>query len=903
MSEQVIKRAQAISLALADALAWANDSHEPDIANNYLLKKELKRSIAQCKRLERAASTKMGVGVYGASQAGKSYLVSVLARRNGNPLIAEFGDYQADFVRQINPAGGQESTGLVTRFTTHHHKTPDGFPVQVRLLLEVDLVKIFLNSYAQDIIAADDVDYEEISQRAVRVLDSIQPTASHASPVSIEDVYELEEYCNSRFSVHPNIQALKQIDFWSRAADLLPHVGFEDRVRVVELLWEGLEPVSDTYRYLTKELLRIGSPVTAFCPIEALMKDQGGELARSDRSIINVSTLDGLTSKADELIEIKTESSETFEIQTPVLCALVAELLIPLQEQPHQFFKDTDLLDFPGARSRNPRPKSWALLSQDHVKVESFLRGKVAYLFDKFSADMQLTSMLLCVGPSNQEVAGLPRLVEDWVALTHGMSPEERLRLPTSLFLVLTKFDQELTQDSGQTADGSRWTTRLEASLLKPFGANSHRTSWVSRWTPDGPFNNTYWLRNPNVDQFGLVEYEGEIAASPEVAFVKERENYLLALREEFLRNPLVGQYFQEPAKAWEAAMSLNDGGVSYLVSSLSEACHPDHKLKQIDERLSSLLEQRIGDLSKYYVSGDRGEIQREKKELANQLLKFGATLLQKQRLGEFIDFLLISDTETREIFQRIQVHYEREKSSSLDVSDTAKTQSEDSIVDDELASALGIEIDTDKKEISKLGVAREAKDDFPERFVVNFFSEWASAVLDNATASNVGGYLHVNLPLLQKLLQEIERAAYRTGLVEHLKDVTRQNSQYRSSNPKNWVLKQTAILTSIFNEFVAFGALSRAEDTGETTIESFDGRKLDVFRRRDEPTGDLQVPDIASDYGKQYSLDWLHAIQSSVRQNSDYAAAQFGDTAANRVLGKILDDLGSHKQSGLRSV
>jgi len=900
MSQQVKTRAHSISKLLGNALDWVSNSEDSGIANNYLLKKDLKRSIAQCKRLETAAGARMCVGVYGASQAGKSYLVSVLATRNERPLMARFGNDQVDFLRQINPAGGQESTGLVTRFTTDQHQTPTGFPVQARLLTEMDLAKIFVNSFAEDVLTSEDEDYEALAKQSNTVLESLEKEPPATSPVRLEEVYELEDYCNTRLGMHPNAIVLKKIDFWERAAELLPRLDLQDRIRLVELIWEGLPPITELYSQLVFELFRIGNPTTVYCPIEALMQKKAESFERSEHSIINVSTLEGLVEQDGVRIEVSNEQGTTASIAVSVLCALIAELLIPLSDQPHEFFEHTDLLDFPGARSRNPRPKVLSILSQGQVKVESFLRGKVAYLFDKFSSDLQLNSMLLCVGPSNLEVSGLPRLVEEWVALTHGQSPDERAKLPTSLFLILTKFDRELGQDSGKQSDGSRWSTRLEASLIKPFGAHSHRTSWVNAWHPDTPFSNTYWLRNPKVDQFGLVEYEGEIASSREIGFAKERSAYLNNLKNEFLQNSLVKQHFQHPAQAWEAAMSLNDGGVTYIVAALSRVCQPANKLSQIDERLSSLLLQRYGDLKKYYVTSDRDEITQEKTELAHALLKFGAVLIKKQRLGEFIGFLLIDDAETREIFQRIQLHYERERSAlKAPLTEDQAKHGDFPAIDDDLAEMLGIEAERADEADAPEGLQIESGDNFPDRFVVNFLSEWESAILSKAMATNLGGYLHLDIPLLQKLLHEIERAAYRTGLVNYLKDVTRQSYQYRSSTTKSWILKQTSILTSIFNEFVAHGALSLSQTSYQQVVKTFDGRELEIFKTHHEPQGEIEVPETSSERGKQYLLDWLHALQSSVRQNGEYVAVQQGNTEANRQLGDILRALTEHHTGG----
>ena len=40
----------------------------------------------------------------------------------------------------------------------------------------------------------------------------------------------------------------------------------------------------------------------------------------------------------------------------------------------------------------------------------------MAYLFERYKTDLELTSMLLCIGPSNQEVQDLPAVINDWVS-------------------------------------------------------------------------------------------------------------------------------------------------------------------------------------------------------------------------------------------------------------------------------------------------------------------------------------------------------------------------------------------------------------------------------------------------------------------------------------------------------
>ncbi len=85
--------------------------------------------------------------------------------------------------------------------------------------------------------------------------------------------------------------------------------------------------------------------------------------------------------------------------------------------------------------------------------------------------------MLLCLKPSNLDVTTLPGVIEEWIGVTHGRTPEERRGRPVLLFFLLTMFDQHLAEKvSDEGADpGLRFQTRLEASLLKPFAKGAER--------------------------------------------------------------------------------------------------------------------------------------------------------------------------------------------------------------------------------------------------------------------------------------------------------------------------------------------------------------------------------------------------------------------------------------------
>jgi hypothetical protein len=886
MKELVLQKAKSSHRVLSSALDWVTGSADAEVAANQRLVKRLRTGIYQARRLGDAVESKMCIGVYGPSQSGKSYLVSALARKHGERLIAMVGDHEIDFIQTINPEGGKESTGLVTRFTADHAATPSGFPIQLKLLGELDLIKLFVNSYVNDILHDEEDDIQWHQEQVQRLLVELEAMPHGASPLSIEDVYELEDYCNGRFSSNFRIQALKRIDFWQRAAELLPVLGDAGRLRLVQALWEDLPSYSEVYANLVAELGRLSHADLVYCAPEAMFNTDGGEWTRSVSSIINVTMLNDLGKQDAQKVMVSIPGGGKITISLPNLCALTSELVISMRDKPHEVFDRVDLLDFPGARSRQGHPKRDKTLSQPNVQIENFLRGKVAYLFDKYSADLELTLMVLCIGPSNQEVVGLEAMIEDWIAKTHGEKPEAREKLQTSLFVVLTKFDTEFAEGAGKSLDGVRWSTRLQASLINSFGSHAHRTNWVAKWSSKGGFKNTFWLRNPNADQSGLIEYAGAPGGSLEIGYAKRKTSVIATLKSAFLANSLVQQHFDDPAAAWDAGMTLNDGGASFLLSRLDNACTDDLKIRQIDERINRILYDLRSDLAKYYSSNDLDGLEREKLEFAKNLTFSLAQLYSRKRLGEFIDFLLASDIETVDTFKRTLLEFERAKHSRR--SDKTGESEKPFALDPKLAEELGLPVpeqDANKDE------SQNAKQrTFSEVFIQCLLDEWRARCITRFSAVNLGDYLIADREMVMKLLTELEVAARRDGLIGEMVNLVEKNYQYKSDDRRSWVWRQTASVTARFNAFISNGGMVIKPGDSKDII-GLNGKRSQAFEPISESVNEPELPEIQDEYSERYLKDWIQAMQHSVRINAAFQAGMNSDVESNRQLGLILEN------------
>ncbi|MFM7415442.1 MAG: virulence factor SrfC family protein, partial [Alphaproteobacteria bacterium] len=145
-NEALAKSCDAVADAAHGAIEWIAQAGDVVREEGPALARDFRREGLCARKLANAARRPMCVSVFGPSQQGKSYLIASLARKEGKPTTIRFGEALRGFNRDINPDGGKESTGLVTRFTTRPVNGLPGMPVVCRMLSETDIVKIMANA-------------------------------------------------------------------------------------------------------------------------------------------------------------------------------------------------------------------------------------------------------------------------------------------------------------------------------------------------------------------------------------------------------------------------------------------------------------------------------------------------------------------------------------------------------------------------------------------------------------------------------------------------------------------------------------------------------------------------------------------------------------------------------------
>jgi hypothetical protein len=856
--EKLAGEAKRVGEASSRALDWFAGASRPGL-DAAALARELRGVTLRAQRLAAAAARPMCVGVFGPSQAGKSYLISALAQSKDAPLLAVFEDRTIDFVREINPEGGREATGLVTRFTMKPQATPPGMPVALRLLSQTDVVKIIGNAFLSDF---DPADVEPPSPGAIEA--ALEAARSRMLPkptdgLSEDDVYvDLREYFESRFGGHALVQALKAARFWQAASEIAPRLDHAARAALFGVAWGRVPALDDAYLRLTAALAQLGHAADAFCPISALVP--------RETSIIDVLTLNRFGSREDSTIAVATRTGLRADLPRAVLTALVAEVTIQLRDKPWDFFDVTDLLDFPGARSRE-QIRDPARHLADPAKLPAvLLRGKVAYLFERYCAETELTGMLLCIGPSNQEVRTLPRMVEEWVAGTHGDTPEKRATQPTALFFVLTKFDMEFESKKGQAEGGGRWTARLAASLLDFFGKES---TWPREWHPGRPFDNLFWLRNPNVANKAILDYD---AAGHETGIRPTEAARVAQLRADFLENEDAKRHFADPALAWDEAMRLNDGGISHLANRLRPVCDPKLKRRQVSARLVDLAEKLRGRLLPHWHSADLAQELAKRRAASRAVAVALAKAIERQRFGHLLRALSPEADEIAATLSRTR--FAASESGAIPVG--ART------------GAAGLLAELDFGDEPPPVIESDAPQDEAEHLASVALKLWADRLHNFADAPSTATLYGLTAETAGTLVAELLRSARREKLQPALAAELRAILGFRRHASAAAAICGSCAALRIGGFVAALGF--DAKPIAERPTVGQDRRP--VFAPRPPIDGLPPLGEVAADYDRQRSLDWVQAFLRSTDLNVSGDGEDAVDVARNATLGRILTDL-----------
>ncbi len=645
--------------------------------NKKALNYQLNKYRRDTQRYKDALTKRPSIAIFGQSQVGKSYLVSNLAKRNEDfSLMVEVPgeNKKIDFIEEMNPpGGGKEATGLVSRFTVQDNYSSGQKPYLLKLFSQCDIVKIITNGYLSD-IKPYVYEVNKVEVQNIINLVKAKKSSSIQAGFTEDDVFELKEYLNHNFRSHSIIKDFNNLNFWDDIADIIPYLSYNIRYEILELLWGKQDFFTELFKNCSSGLKEIDFAKEVRCGLQALSPNTD--------TLLDVQRLremfgDG-TVKQD--VDLYRDTTKIARLPRSVVSAITAEVILPLPKDivntaERAFLKDADILDFPGARSRNMIPEQTFIENDNVDKLEIFLRGKVAFLFDRYNYNFEISTLMFCMHNDQPEVQDIPRLLYEWISTNHGASPQERETrenllsqiVPNSgikriipLLVVQTKFNIDLkgnpaTETIGKSASHDwKWNARLDANFHK-FMIKPVVDKWPESWNiSDGSFKNIFLLRDP---KWSTDVFEGYDSTNKnETGLKSPYDKKLEDMKTSFLSHKYTNLHFRSPMDAWVESCTPNKSGIDYIVKYLSPTCNPIIRL----ERLKTLIhEQKTNVLQafeNYVDSGDlASKLKKAKVNGAKVFMSMMKWVKKTNGFGAFLDELTINEDEAWKVYWNLK--------------------------------------------------------------------------------------------------------------------------------------------------------------------------------------------------------------------------------------------------------
>lgn len=692
-----------------------------DWARAYLRKNQLSdtrkvliRNRIELKRVKRANGVNAAAAVFGESQVGKSYMVDCLLTSAKSVLnVYDAGGKATGFLEYINPiGGGKESTSLISRFTINKVWRNDEkfreFPIRVELLTPIDVVMVIVDTFFND-VKTQDLPKKEAIEAEIENLVRVYGSGSKCQDVITEDeIFELKDYFTQNFLERGEAfrAALIETGYFETLASLIQNIDVSKWDDVFSYLWNNQSELTKVFALLMDCYKSLDFSQTVYIKTDAVLRTPG-TILHVDR----IYELFGLKECKNDNGEIRTiviASEPKMDVMTEggkkvigvnksEFCAIAMEVAFSitdgeqasrdgiLEEKP--FLKTLDILDFPGARSRKMFD---ANSISPNEACEMMLRGKVAYLFNKYSQQYLISNLLFCHHGEMSNVSTLASLLKGWINTTVGKTPAERETSMENtdgippLFLIGTKFNIDLkkTPDDSKGDEKSkkdvrdyRWTKRF-GNLFNLLGQNEVN-NWMTNWVPGKRFRNVYLLRSYEYScQDGIFKgyqerdaktgdwklvYDEEGNLQGEQGITDEYKAFIPALKESFLKNDFVTRHFPDAEYSWKRVIGYEEegkwkpqDGSQYVIENLTRSSRKmiEARNLQFDRVLKDTFDSLIKVLYDFYHD-DNSDL-----ELKKQLTQAGSINLSLDALfgkdkyffSDFISSLIIDEEELHDL-------------------------------------------------------------------------------------------------------------------------------------------------------------------------------------------------------------------------------------------------------------
>jgi len=622
----LIRAAERVENLAIDLCDWLSEHNPARRATDLLpIAESDEFEILQLRRLAgslfTSAKVPVAAAVYGPSQVGKSLFVGQVLVPHSENFCPIGGDEtlgppayykELSFDTDLNPqCGSNEATALVTRFTTKDRigaSVSPEYPVMVRALTRVEWLRVLARGFHVECKTPD----RTCTQSE---LEELFEDLAHDYPGSQVD----RKWRMDILDAYSYMRNVDRRGFQSKEAivnGLLSRYPLSEEGYITcaaTLFWNNWQSLTNLFIKINNFLSRITlgdhdpAIFTHWAGVRFLLDSQRAKSHERRNSKVwqNVEWADMYLVEHEKyfVLEYRPGSGMGNE-ELETIQAGMLELAMPVL--PHRLNDDwrrvveqMDFLDVPGMRAGRQGAEQGKRTSADTLEeqMEIVKRGKVAYLFERYTEELQIqTLLLLCRGGNLEVTSQMKHHIDKWGRARYGEKTWPT-RVPDevpALFLGMTGIDEEF-RNRDEYADKGLYDNRLGqvvdslGTVMNDFGGRGK------------PFTNTYPIR-----------YPGTWDTNEEQRKKEDVEKWARA-RKAFMESEMVKEYMRAPEQRWETAMRDGDGGLSLISAGIRGVTTATDKQDQLEKRIKEV-ENRLLQLSRDWVVDPDANIDREKR-------------------------------------------------------------------------------------------------------------------------------------------------------------------------------------------------------------------------------------------------------------------------------------------------
>lgn len=923
--EDIKSNIEKLLTAVETSLQWANSS-EDEITKNSLLNgiKSIRRTA---QTINNSVKKRPSIAIFGQSQVGKSYLIQNLTKpENSRFLQINVCDAHEDvnFLTAMNPDGGRESTGLVTRFTTSTQDNDNDHPFKIEIFGQLDIAAILLNSYWSDLKDYDD-ETGNLIEESRELLNNI--SSGIYQDISEDDTYYFCQYIWENFKDVYLIKEYKKVNLFHELQQKLHKIAPQQRWQILEVFWGKNKFITDLFKFLTDEIIKL--------QFQRELRINFDALSPNSTTILDVERIKELYSDdPSKNVSVKLTNGNVLSCERSVISILTKEVQLRLannfeNDEQRSFLNFSDVLDFPGSKSREKIPLSVFNCNDTNQKLQLLIRGKVSYLFDIYTNNLGVSTLLYCMDDNPPEEKEAPHRLYKWVRKYVGENPldrEETIRRTLNvfsnegievenvspLFVILTKFNQELNkvipgkETSIETHD-SKWFARIQENFVN-FMMRPVEDKWLNHWIGENnTFKHVFPVRDPMYSQATFSGYEIE---QKEKEVRPERVEAMKSMKISFLGSEIVTKHMIDTKGTWSEISSPNGSGIMNLSKHLNYSANPIVTKAKLEIELERIGKELLSIIKPHLISGDINKDLLLAKVESAKAFTVLVSLANKSDnlLSKLLSGLIISDTElwnvlydyifVREVDEEVKPVVETELSSLSDLGiDIYEGISFEEVMiqlramysglsDDEIMNILKDYIEIDLKMLV-LNLSRTKKKNMTTRLVDFIISFWMQKLIINTFENDsINKLTDLQKESFRVLVNEIIKSRDKFGLSEKLS--TTINDIKKGSVSSEDIDLVASCATAILNKFTFSAGWNFCQEDLKPTLEKT-GTKIFTANGL---TNEISQLDFKKDKTKKrFFNDWSNGVRMIFEENvkHEYGFQKSFNSARNKQLESII--------------